>query len=324
MPTASVFLDDSWKIRHTMFKTPGMMEDPHVPPIGHPPVFQELGNTGRRSLWVVTILMLLSSLIFYILGSRVIVVRDTRIAALKPKELTIPKPKRLFHVLTSIVTTISFLAYFAMATGEGIGFNVATIHHRHKNAPDTVEEVFRQVYWVRWLNWGLSFSLIITNLALLAGTNGASLLVAVTANIIMFVSGLISVFGGHGGTRWAWFTISLLSYLTIAYHVGFHGRKATSQKDNQTRAFYSSIAGYFLVLLLIYPIVWAASSNTRRISVDAEIIVYSILDVLSQGVLGYWLVVSHDSMQSITLNIDGFWSNGIGNEGALRVGDNEA
>ncbi|KAI1914177.1 hypothetical protein LOZ61_002355 [Ophidiomyces ophidiicola] len=299
MPTAS-------KIRHTMFKTPGMMEDPHVPPIGHPPVFQELGNTGRRSLWVVTILMLLSSLIFYILGSRVIV------------------PKRLFHVLTSIVTTISFLAYFAMATGEGIGFNVATIHHRHKNAPDTVEEVFRQVYWVRWLNWGLSFSLSITNLALLAGMNGASLLVAVTANIIMFVSGLISVFGGHGGTRWAWFTISLLSYFTIAYHVGFHGRKATLQKDNQTRAFYSSIAGYFLVLLLIYPIVWAASSNTRRMSVDAEIIVYAILDVLSQGVLGYWLVVSHDSMQSITLNIDGFWSNGIGNEGALRVGDNEA
>ncbi|EEP77523.1 opsin 1 protein [Uncinocarpus reesii 1704] len=284
---------------------PEMMDKPHIPPIGHPPVFQELGGNGKRCLWVVTILMLVSSLIFYILGARVVV------------------QKRLFHVLTSLITTISFLAYFAMATGEGIGYNLVTIRHHHDKAPDTVEQVFRQVFWVRWLNWGLSFSLILVNLALLAGLNGASLLISVAANIIMFVTGLISVFGGHGGTRWAWFTISCLSYLTILYHTGFHGRRATLAKDNQTRAFYSSIAGYFLVLLLIYPIIWAASSNTRRMSVDAEIIIYAILDVLSQGVFGYWLLVSHDSMQSITLNIDGFWSNGIGNEGAIRVGDNE-
>ncbi|EAS29357.3 opsin 1 [Coccidioides immitis RS] len=287
-----------------MFKAPGMMDDPHIPTLGKPPIFQELGNTGRRALWVVAILMLVSSLIFYILGARVVV------------------QKRLFHVLTSLVTTISFLAYFAMATGEGIGYNVASIRQEHKNAPDTVEEVYRQVFWVRWLNWGLTFTIILINLALLAGMNGASLLISVAANITMFVTGLISVFSEHG-TRWAWFTISCLSYLTVVYHTGFHGRRATLAKDNQTRAFYSSIAGYFLVLLLIYPIIWAASSNTRRMSVDAEIIIYAILDILSQGVFGYWLLVSHDSMQSITLSIDGFWSNGIGNEGTIRVGDNE-
>ncbi|WEW59632.1 hypothetical protein PRK78_005111 [Emydomyces testavorans] len=239
------------------------------------------------------------------------------------RKADVSQQKRLFHVLTSLVTTISFLAYFAMATGEGIAYNVVTVRHRHKNAPDTVDEIFRQVFWVRWLNWGLTFSLILINLAMLSGLNGASLLVSVSANAIMFVTGLISVFGGHGGTRWAWFTISCLSYLTVVYHTGFLGRRATLAKDNQSRAFYASIAGYFLVLLLIYPVIWAASSNARRMSIDAEIIIYAILDVLSQGVFGYWLLVSHDSMQSITLSIDGFWSNGVGNEGAIRVGDNE-
>lgn len=140
-----------------------------------------------------------------------------------------------------------------MATGGGIGYSIVTVRHHHEKEPDTIVQVYRQLFWIRWLNWGLSFSLILINLALLAGLNGASLLIAVSANIIMFVTGLISVFGGHGGTRWAWFTISALSYLTIVYHIGFHGRRATQSKDNQTRAFYSSIAGYFLVLLLIYP-----------------------------------------------------------------------
>jgi bacteriorhodopsin len=31
-------------------------------------------------------------------------------------------------------------------------------------------------------------------------------------------------------------------------------------------------------------------------SVNAETVVYAILDLLSQAVFGYWLIVSHDSM----------------------------
>ncbi|KAL1956077.1 hypothetical protein VTO42DRAFT_7672 [Malbranchea cinnamomea] len=269
------------------------------------PILEEASGVGRRGLWVVAILMLLSSLVFYILGARVLV------------------QKRLFHVLVSLITTISFLTYFAMTMGGGITYTHAVVRHHHKEAPDTVQDIFRQLFWVRWINWGLTFPLILINLALLAGLNGASLLVAVSANLVMLVAGLVSILFEARGKTWAWYTISCLAYLTVVYQIAFRGRRATLAKDQQTRKFYSSIAGFSMVVLLIYPIIWAASSNARRMTVDTEIIIYAILDVLSQGVFGYWLLVSHDSMESITLNIEGFWSHGVGNEGSIRVGDNE-
>jgi len=291
-----------------MYPQPITMDGPRVPPIrpGGPPVFQQASDVGKRGLWVVTVLMLLSSLIFYILGARV------------------PVQKRFLHVLASLVTTISFLAYFAMATGGGIGYNHTVVHHHHKKTPDTTHDIFRQVYWARYINWALTFPLIVVNLALLSGLNGASLLVSVAATLIMFTTGIVSAFASaHDGARWAWYTLSCIAYLTIVYQLGYNGRRAAQSKDNKIRLFYSSIGGYSLVVLLIYPIIWAASSNARRMSIDAEIIVYAILDVLSQGVFGYWLLVTHDSMRSITLSLEGFWSHGTNTEGNIRVGEGE-
>lgn len=40
--------------------------------------------------------------------------------------------------------------------------------------------------------------------------------------------------------------------------------------------------------------IWAAAGLARKMSVNAEIIVYLILDVLSQGVFGYWVIFAHE------------------------------
>ncbi|KAK2733668.1 hypothetical protein FQN57_002065 [Myotisia sp. PD_48] len=276
-----------------------------VPPIGPEPIVEAATGVGRRGLWVVAILMLLSSLVFYVLAARVAVT------------------KRLFHVLVSLVTTVSFLVYFAMAMGYGSCLAHQGSHKHYKDSPEIPREIFRELYWIRFLNWTLTSPLILICLSLLSGLNGASLLVAVSGNLVLFVAGLASTAINHRGRQWAWFTIACLGYLTVVYQIGYQGRRSTLAKDQQTRRFYSSIAGFSLIVLLVYPIIWAASSNARKMSVDAEIIVYAILDILSQAVFGYWLIVSHDSMQSITLNLDGFWANGLGNEGSIRVGDQE-
>ncbi|PGH07910.1 hypothetical protein AJ79_06118 [Helicocarpus griseus UAMH5409] len=272
---------------------------------GNRPIYQVIGGAGHRTLWVVTILMLLSSLIFYILAARV------------------PVQKRLFHVLVSLVTTISFISYFAMATGGGKAFNHAVIHEHHKKVPDTTQDIFREVYWVRYVNWGLTFPLILIVLALLSGMHGASLLVSVAANLVMVVTGAISAYGGPSGRKWAWYTVACLAYLTIVYQVGFNGRRRAAARDNRTKTLFSSLSGYALTLLLVYPVIWAASSNARRMSIDAEVIVYAILDVLLQGLFGYWLLISHDSMSTYSMNMEGFWAHGAGGEGNIRIGEEE-
>ena len=162
--------------------------------------------------------------------------------------------RRLFHVLTSLVTTISFLTYFAMALGGGVTYLHGMVRRHHKDAPDTVENIFRQLHWIRWLNWGLTFPLILINLVLVSGLNGASMLVAIAANLTMLVAGLASTFFEPSGPKWAWYTIACLGYLTVAYQIGFRGHQATRSKEERVKTFYSGIAGTWLVVLLVYPV----------------------------------------------------------------------
>ncbi|KAK2767719.1 hypothetical protein FQN54_003877 [Arachnomyces sp. PD_36] len=277
-----------------------------TPPITHPkPIFQQASVDGHRALWVVTILMLVSSLIFYGMSARA------------------PVQKRLVPILMSLVTTISFISYLAMATGDGRTYNHVHRHHHHDYIPDTMKLVLREVYWARFVNWILTSPLILIILSLQGGLNGAGMLVAIAADIIMFLTALIASFIGGNGRKWMWYTISCLAYLTVVYQLGYRGRRAVANKNAQTRRFFSTLTSYSLILLLIYPIIWAAGTLARKISVDSEIIVFLILDVLSQGIFGYWILFAHDRSPALAVPVDGFWSNGLTGEGEIRVGEDE-
>merc|ERR1712093_392568 len=68
------------------------------------PIYEKVGETGTKTLWVVFVLMFISTPAFYYLAFRV------------------PVQKRLFHVITALITTIASISYFAMATGDGNSF----------------------------------------------------------------------------------------------------------------------------------------------------------------------------------------------------------
>ncbi|NRJ45862.1 hypothetical protein F3B15_25070, partial [Salmonella enterica subsp. enterica serovar Typhi] len=72
----------------------------------------------------------------------------------------------------------------------------------------------------------------------------------------------------------------------------------------------------------IYPIIWGIADGSRNINVDSEIIAYAVLDVLAKPVFGFWLLFTHDSMSN-TASLEGFWSKGLGSDGAIRVGDDD-
>lgn len=58
-------------------------------------------------------------------------------------------------------------------------------------------------------------------------------------------------------------------------------------------------------------------------SVDEEIIAYAVLDILAKPIFGAWLLFTHMSMPETNVEIGGFWSQGLGGEGAIRVGDDD-
>ncbi|KAJ5632047.1 Opsin [Penicillium lividum] len=265
------------------------------------PLFQELEITGKRTLWVVTVLMGISSLVLYSLAARA------------------PLPKRVFHTLSALITTISFITYLALSTGQGYSFNYLNVIHKNKHVPDTHDEIFRSVLWLRFVNWALTTPLLLTNFALISGLPGANLVAAIAANWVMLASAAFGSFAGHTSARWGWLTLSCIAFLVTLHHAGFHAQRAAKTKDAQMRRFFGAFSGSAFFALALFPIALAAGTLALKISVDTETIIYAVQDIFTQGLLSHWLVISHDAAQGITLHMDGFWSHGVGNEGAIRI-----
>ncbi|KAJ6104043.1 hypothetical protein N7523_010363 [Penicillium sp. IBT 18751x] len=268
------------------------------------PLVQELGDTGKRTLWVVTALMAISSVVFYFLAARA------------------PLPKRVLHTTSALITTISFITYLALSTGQGIAFKEDVIHHHNKHVPNTHTTTLRQVLWLRYINWAISTPLLFTNFALISGLPGANLLAAIAANYVMLAAGILGTFAGHTKARWAWLTLSCIGYLTVLNHAGFQAQRAAQTKDAPFRRFFGAFSGASLVMFALFPITIAAGSLALKVSVNTETVLFAILDIFTQGIVGYWLLLTHDTSSGLTA-LTGFWAHGIGGEGNIRLADEE-
>lgn len=267
--------------------------------------FQEAGAVGTRTLWVVFVIMLVSSMAFYVMAFRV------------------PVQKRLFHILTAFITTFAAISYFGMAVKDGVGYNtIKTVHHFAGHEADKTSLIIREVYWARYVDWSVTTPLLLLDLCLLAGLAGANILVALVADIIMILTGLFAAFTVEQGPKWGWYAMACIAYLVVVYQLAVNGRGVVKNKDAKTATFFSAIAGFTLVLWTVYPIVWGVADGSRIASVDSEIIAYAVLDVLAKPVFGFWLLFTHDAMSG-TASLEGFWANGMAKDGAIRVGDDD-
>lgn len=161
--------------------------------------------------------------------------------------------KRLFHVLTAFITTFASISYFAMAVGDGVSYNEITIKHTQKHFPDTVQSIFREVYWARYVDWSVTTPLLLLDLALLAGLSGANITVAIVADIIMILTGLFAALTVDESAKWGYYAIAVIAYLTIIYQLGINGRTVVQSKDSKTATFFAAIGGFTLILWTIYP-----------------------------------------------------------------------
>jgi len=270
------------------------------------PDYQVAHGTGQRTLWVVFIIFVISSAIFAGLSWRV------------------PIQKRLYHVITTLITVVAALSYFAMATGHGTSLHHIVINEPHEHVPDTQHEIYRQIFFARYIDWAITTPLLLLDLAILAGLSGGSIVITIVADVIMIVTGLFAAYGNEGTPqKWGWYTIAVLSYLVVVWHLAFHGRANATARGDRLGKFYLAIGAFTLILWTLYPIVWGIADGARRISVDAEIICYAVLDVLAKVVFGTWLIISHAKIPEIQTEIGGWWAHGFNNEGTLRLDDDD-
>lgn len=270
---------------------------------------QEATEAGKRTLWVVFVIMLIATIAFSAMS------------------WTIPVSKRLYHIVTTVIVMTAAISYFGMAVGDGISWNKITIEHEHKHGiPATYDTVKREVYWARYVDWCITTPLLLLDLCLVAGLNGAHITMTIIADLVMILTGLFAAFSADDSMptkKWGWYAIACIAYLVVIWHLAIHGRAMAASKGGKVGGFFASIAGFTLILWTAYPVVWGIADGSRNVSVDGEIIAYAVLDVLAKPIFGLWLLLTHMNMPETNVDLGGFWANGFSGEGSIRVGDDD-
>lgn len=286
--------------------TPTSKPGPIPTVIPNPTHYQVSHETGHRTLWVLFAGMTISSAVFALLSWNV------------------PVMRRIFHVTTTLTAIVSALAYFAMAAGHASSLSCNPARDHHEHVPDTFHLTCRQVYWARYAQWAITTPLVLLNLCLLAGVDGAHTLMAIVADLVMVLGGLFAAYGAEGtAQKWGWFAISVLGYVFTLWHVGLHGARLVKNKGARVTRLWGSLATLALVLWAAYPIVWGVATLARKTTVDTEIIIFGVIDVLAIPVFGLWLLISHRSIAESNIDLGGWWSQGLAAEGRIRIGDEE-
>jgi len=140
-----------------------------------------------------------------------------------------------------------------MATGHGVSLHRIAIHEVHDTVPDTWHIIYRHVFYARYIDWLITTPLLLIDLAALAGLSGASIFVAIVADIIMVLTGLFSAFSRNSPQKWGWYAIGVVSFLVVVWHLVYHGRSSASRKSASVSRLYTSISTFTIVLWIIYP-----------------------------------------------------------------------
>lgn len=163
-----------------------------------------------------------------------------------------------------------------MATGDGNSYH-KTIKRKPIEiitaVPHIKEEIWRQIFYARYIDWAITTPLLLLDLSFLAGMSGANIIVALFADVVMILCGLFAAFGREGGQKWGmifpwhasfrytvltrrmkgYYAMACVAYLIIVYLLAMSGRAAAETRDSKTSAFYKSLAVFTVVVWTAYP-----------------------------------------------------------------------
>ncbi|TFY53203.1 hypothetical protein EVJ58_g9577, partial [Rhodofomes roseus] len=209
-----------------------------------------------------------------------------------------PRGTRVFHQIGIIVLTTATIAYFAMASD--LGAAPATEEFLRGGAPGTT----RQIFYVRYIQWFITLPLLLLVLLLTTGLTLSDIFTTIFMGWVLVICGLVGAFTTTS-YKWGFFVFGLFALFYIWHALLGHGLRSTFISGGGVRSGYIRTAGYFALLLMLYPICWACAEGGNVISVTGEMIWYGILDLLAGPV---FLFFSLFGLRSVDMAAFGLWS----------------
>jgi len=184
---------------------------------------------------------------------------------------------RIHHYLLTAVVLIASIRYFTQASD--LGFTpIAVEFVRHSSK---VSGATRQIFYVKWVEYALTFPLLLLDVLLTAALPWSHLLFVLLTSEVFVITFLIGSLV-HSTYKWGYFTLGLAAFFYVAYTLILPARSHASAIGSDVGRAYSSAGLWLLFIWLLYPIAWGVSEGGNVISPDSEAVFYGILDIVSK------------------------------------------
>ncbi|KAK1509267.1 bacteriorhodopsin [Colletotrichum costaricense] len=243
----------------------------------------DLGISARASDWyfAVCAIMAFSTLVFLGMG------------------FTKRETHRIFHYITATITFIACIAYFSM--GAGLGQVPIQVEFPRNNS-QVGGAGTREIYYVRYIDWFITTPLLLLDLLLTAGMPWPSIMIALLADEIMVVTGLVGALTSTS-YKWGYWVFGMFAFFYVVYALVIDGRKHAGALGGQVSSTYRNCGVLTIFLWFLYPIAWGVSEGGNLIHPDSEAVFYGILDVLAKPGFGFLLLWGHRNIDPTALGL---------------------
>ncbi|GAA6008704.1 hypothetical protein JCM11491_003405 [Sporobolomyces phaffii] len=278
--------------------------DPITPIHGYHGNYANIDLTSHKFLWVVMVIMGVSSVALYLLGLRR------------------PAGQRAFHELASAICFTAFLSYYAMASDYG-SYPVPVEYIRSgylgkKWIKAGVLHPTRSVWFARYIDWTITTPLLLLELALATGLPLPKIFNLIFLDIAMIVTGLIGALIPHSA-KWAWFGFGCFALFGIWKILLVDAKASVGRLGSDYSKAFTTSAIVLSVLWLMYPIAWGLGDGGNVIHPNSEAAFYGVLDVLAKPVYCFIHVLAIEKLDWSRLG----WTSGKRDgSGASLLGGN--
>ncbi|KAI9869769.1 MAG: ion channel activity [Pleopsidium flavum] len=209
-----------------------------------------------------------------------------------------PRTQRVFHYITASITLVAAIAYFSM--GSNLGWT--PIGAEFIRANPKVAGIYREIFYVRYIDWVITTPLLLLDLLLTAGLPWPTILLTLLVDEIMIITGLVGALV-KSSYKWGYFVFGCMALFFVAWQVTWVARKHASALGSDISRTFLICGCWTIALWFLYPIAWGLCEGGNVIAGDSEAVFYGILDILAKPVFGALLLWGHRNIDPARLGL---------------------
>ncbi|KAJ6781477.1 hypothetical protein PWT90_02681 [Aphanocladium album] len=232
--------------------------------------------------------------------------------------------RRLIFLLSSIMTAASALSYMSIVSFFDLGYNCEILNPRIPIS-DGLKLACRQTFGTQYLDLFITSTIVIIQLSLVTGLNGATTFIGVISNIFMFACGAVASdrYRLDVDRRIAWTVFTSVFFALVVSQIGLKSLKIARSRGAAFQRPFSRLVTYALAFFVIQYNIFMIGHVWGVVSTNTEMLAFLAADLLFKPLFGFWLLSSYQRIPEFQFEIGGYWSQGITRDGHVLLSPDE-